>query len=229
MGDSADCPGESCADIQDTTGSTSDGTYWIDPDGAGAFEVYCDMSTDGGGWTLIATVHPNEVDGLSEPIDWFINPHYTDPLASGSLVADGGLSSFGVDRFVDYVSEVARVSRFTVHADDDLDQTYTWFKALETASFTHWFEYDETPTAVCHDAELSVDCTSGTITATTDSTDLEGMWLPEVYGAGSAIHMRLDIDHAPWYSGICSGTGSDPDWRDSYLDHWGNALTIWLR
>ena len=35
--------------ILDDGYSTGDGTYWIDPDGTGAFEVYCDMTTDGGG------------------------------------------------------------------------------------------------------------------------------------------------------------------------------------
>jgi hypothetical protein len=33
-----------------------DGTYWVDPDGAGtiaAFPIYCDMTTSAGGWALI--------------------------------------------------------------------------------------------------------------------------------------------------------------------------------
>ena len=49
--------------------SAPSGVYAIDPDGAGdgaAFNVYCDMATDGGGWTLVANFPwPGNTNGVA--------------------------------------------------------------------------------------------------------------------------------------------------------------------
>jgi len=67
LGASASNPGTSCSSIKALHPSATDGTYWLDPqhDG-GAYEVQCDMTTSGGGWTFIANLSDAGTDVWSQ-------------------------------------------------------------------------------------------------------------------------------------------------------------------
>ena len=54
------CALESCLDIKTQYSQAEDGVYWVDPDGLGAHEVYCDQTTDDGGWSLISVVRNDD-------------------------------------------------------------------------------------------------------------------------------------------------------------------------
>jgi hypothetical protein len=47
-------PGSSCKEILEQVENAEDGHFWIDPDGSGAFKVYCDMTSTDPGWMLLA-------------------------------------------------------------------------------------------------------------------------------------------------------------------------------
>jgi hypothetical protein len=66
LGSDATCAAESCLEVLLDDPGATDGSYWLDPTGAAAL-YECDMSTDGGGWTLLADWdRESEGDGLTE-------------------------------------------------------------------------------------------------------------------------------------------------------------------
>jgi hypothetical protein len=53
LGMSPKNPAFSCADIKKWGSECAEsGTYWLEIANKGLFQVYCDMKTDNGGWTL---------------------------------------------------------------------------------------------------------------------------------------------------------------------------------
>ncbi len=56
LGSDPSCPAVDCAQVLLGAPGSTTGSYWIDPGGNGATQVSCDMSTDGGGWSLVFNV-----------------------------------------------------------------------------------------------------------------------------------------------------------------------------
>jgi len=67
-GSSAELAASSCNDVLAGGGSVGDGLYWLDPNGGDttdAFQTFCDMTTSGGGWTVLFTAADSDLNSNS--------------------------------------------------------------------------------------------------------------------------------------------------------------------
>ncbi|XP_049999063.1 intelectin-1b-like isoform X2 [Alexandromys fortis] len=53
----------SCKEIKQEVTGARDGLYFLYTENGAIYQTFCDMTTDGGGWTLVASVHENNMDG----------------------------------------------------------------------------------------------------------------------------------------------------------------------
>ena len=60
FGSDALCAANDCEDVIDTYPQADSGVCWVDPDGTGASELYCERDSAGGGWNLISVVRNND-------------------------------------------------------------------------------------------------------------------------------------------------------------------------
>ncbi len=130
----------SCAEILTADPAATDGVYLIDPDGLGGlapFDVQCDMTTDGGGWTLIA--FNDETTTFVE----FDRPWQEYKDGFGDL-AGGQLGWLGNDRMH---ALTAGGVQLHVRHDDPLTNVYADFSVGDEAS-SYQLSVSTTPDSV---------------------------------------------------------------------------------
>ncbi|CAB4013001.1 Hypothetical predicted protein [Paramuricea clavata] len=82
-------PGDDCADVLNKRQDSEDGFYWITLKGPNLYKVYCDMTTDGGGFILVGRINGSKtwsVPSNSNPVEPYGEPHWLSSLGDAPIM-----------------------------------------------------------------------------------------------------------------------------------------------
>ncbi len=156
-GQGEECAEASCYDILTTWSSAETGVYWIDPTGVDAYEVYCDMDEESGGWTLLS-VHTNN-DGTNW---WPEDGAWVDTTPFGDSTDPSNNADAKSQAFVDMPMDEVMI----VHYPSDVG-VVTDTGCVDGDTFVSMFQTD---------AEYDSDCAHACSTAT-----LASPWTGQYY------------------------------------------------
>ena len=168
-------PGNSAKEIYDA-GSTSSGLYYITVSGQGGVQVYCDMSKNGGGWTMVyATHHANSHNHYWPSSNTYVACNF-DPRASGTANTEGNLPN----KYSDYgPTSGSNASKFMIETYDygSGNADYIWEFTFTSSVGSTWDSGSDSKQnnfipASLSNSQIEERCTSSTgVRPTTDSND----------------------------------------------------------